>query len=64
MAEGTFAPSIYIGACLGGALGRMIEASLLEDFSLEGKGHWEMEFSESPTSFGEGQLEESWCFFF
>ena len=25
--KGTFAPSIYIGACLGGALGRMIEAT-------------------------------------
>eukprot|EP00434_Breviolum_minutum_P028500 symbB.v1.2.025213.t1/scaffold2435.1/size79124/2 len=26
---GTFAPSIYIGACLGGALGRMIEGSAI-----------------------------------
>lgn len=26
---GTFAPSLYIGACLGGALGRMLEATAL-----------------------------------
>ena len=37
VAGGTFAPSIYIGACLGGALGRMIEASLLEDFGWKGR---------------------------